>query len=233
MHQTFVDLQRAHVAIVEHRVGTDLDVIGARCGVSNNAVRLEHANGFLGLAKDLVQTGLQQVHSVFGGEGFRLVFQIASAIDVVQVVGHHQAEVGQRRVTGVKGIGRSPVQLLRDQAEILGAARFEHAHHHAVFLAHAPHDLPDRVELAELAGDVALDVLEFQFDLARVETQRSIEVVVAIHRRHFLAFGLEEALADILIPLDRVEHTDRCLRQHNAVGQYAYRLLVIVHPKLL
>ncbi len=176
---------------------------------------------------------MQQVHGVLGGEDFRLVLQVATAIDVVQVVGHHQAEVGQGRVTGMERIGGSAVQLLGNQAEILGAARFEHAHHHPVFLAHAPHDLPDRVELAELAGDVALDVLEFQFHLAGVEGQRPVEVVVAVHRRHFLALGLEEALADVVVPLDRIEDADRRLRQHNAIGQNAYRLLVIVHPKLL
>jgi hypothetical protein len=63
----------------------------------------------------------------------------------------------------MEGVGGGAVQLLGDQAEVLGAARFEHAHHHAVLAAHAPHDLPDRVELAELAGDVALDVLELGF----------------------------------------------------------------------
>ena len=41
-----------------------------------------------------------------------------------------------------------------------GAACFEHADHHPVFLAHATHDLPDRVEPAQLTGDVAFDVLE-------------------------------------------------------------------------
>jgi len=173
------------------------------------------------------------VYGILGGEDLRFVFQVAAAVDVVQVVRHHQAEVGQGRVAGVERIGRSAVQLLRDQAKIFGAARFEHAHHHPVFLAHAPHDLPDRVELAKLAGDVAFDVLELEFDLARIETQRPIEVVVAIHRRHFLALGLEKALADVLVPLHRIEHADRRLRQHNAIGQRAYRLLVIVHPKLL
>src|SRR5690606_39408728 len=85
------------------------------------------------------------------------VLQGATLGDVVEVVGEHQAEVGQGRVAGMEGIGGGAVKLLGDQAEVGGAAGLEHADHHAVLLAHAPHDLPDRVELAELAGDVALE----------------------------------------------------------------------------
>jgi hypothetical protein len=132
----------------------------------------------------------------------------------------------------MEGVGGGAVQFLGDQAEVLGAAGFEHAHHHAVLAAHAAHDLPDRVELAELAGDVALDVLELRLHRAGVERQRAIQVVVAVHGGHGLALGLEEALADVVVPFHRIEHADRRLRQHNAIGQGAYRLLVIVHPVL-
>ena len=56
----------------------------------------------------------------------------------------------------MEGVGGGAVELLRNQAEIGGTARFEHADHHAVFATHAPHDLPHRAELAELAGDVTV-----------------------------------------------------------------------------
>src|SRR5690606_40480584 len=92
--------------------------------------------------------------------------------------------------------------------EILGAARFEHADDHAVFLAHAPHNLPDRVELAELAGDVTLDVLKFQPFGSRIEGQRPAQVIVAVHRRGLLALGLEKTVANAVIPLHRIEYTN-------------------------
>lgn len=96
--QPFVDFQGAYVALVEHRVGADLDVVSARRRVGHNTVGLEHADGFLGLAEHFVQPGLQQVHSLLGGEDLRFVLQVAAAIDVVEVVGHHQAEIGQGRI---------------------------------------------------------------------------------------------------------------------------------------
>ncbi|MCY1426017.1 hypothetical protein D9M71_418250 [compost metagenome] len=148
--------------------------------------------------------------------------------DVVQVVGEHQAEVGEGRVTGVEGVGGRAVEFLGDQPEVLGAARFEHADDHAVFLAHAPHDLPDRVELAELAGDVALDVLEFLLLGGAVEGQRAAVVIGAVDLRRVLAAALEEVLADRVVPLDRVQHADRRLRLDDAVGQAANDLVVLV-----
>jgi len=91
---------------------------------------------------------------------------------------------------------------------------------------------PTGLELAEAAGDVALDVLELQLHRARIERQRPVQVVIAVYRGHCLALGLEEALANVVVPFHCVEDADRCLRQHNAIGQTAYRLLVIVHPVL-
>jgi hypothetical protein len=217
VHQPFVDFKRTHVAVVEHRIGADLDVIGTRRRVRDDAVGLKHPDGFFGLAKHLVQPRLQQVHGIFGGEGFRFVLERATVVDVVQVIGHHQPQVGQRRVARMKRIGRGAIQLLRDQPEVFGAARFEHAHHHAVFLAHAAHDLPDRVELAQLAGDVALDVLEFELHGARIEGQRPPQVIIPIHRRHLFTLGLEKALTDAVVPLHRIQHADRGLGQHDAV----------------
>jgi len=67
MHQPFMDFQRAHVALVEHRIGADLNVIRAGRRVRDNAIGLEHPDGFLGLAEHFAQAGLQQVHSVLGG----------------------------------------------------------------------------------------------------------------------------------------------------------------------
>ncbi|MCY1358650.1 hypothetical protein D9M69_451920 [compost metagenome] len=160
VHQPLVDFQGTHVALVEHRVGADLDVVGPRRGVGDDAIGLEHTDGVI--AEYRPQPALQQVHGVLGGEVLDLVLEVAAIGDVVQVVRKHQAEVGQGRVAGVEGIGGGAVELLGNQAEVRGAARLEHADHHAVFLAHAPHDLAHRVELAQVAGDVALDVLEFQ-----------------------------------------------------------------------
>ncbi|MNZ74885.1 hypothetical protein D3C78_933470 [compost metagenome] len=164
MHQAFVDFQCAYVTAVEHGISADLDVIGTRRGIGDDTVRLEHPNGVLGLVEHFVQASLEELYGLFGGEVFRFVLEIAATIDVVQIVRKHQAQVGQGRITGMERIGCRAVQLLGDQAKVFSAARFKHAHHHAVFLAHAPHDLPDRVELPQLAGDVTLDVLELEFD---------------------------------------------------------------------
>ena len=90
----------------------------------------------------------------------------------------------------MKRIGSCAIQLLGNKPEILGATGFEHAHHHAVFLAHAPHDLPDRVELTQLAGDIPLDVLELGLHRRRIKSQWPAQVIVAINCRHGLAFGL-------------------------------------------
>ncbi len=169
MHQPFVHLQGAHIAGVEHGIGTHLDVVGTGCGVGDDTVGLEHANGPFGLAEHVVQPVLEDLHRLLGGEILWLILEVTTAIDVVQVVRQHQAKVGQGRVTGVEGIRGGAVQFLGDQAEVLGTARFKHAHHHAVFAAHALHDLPDRVELAQLANDVALDALELGLDRAGVE----------------------------------------------------------------
>src|SRR3546814_3982089 len=57
-----------------------------------------------------------------------------------------------------------------------------------------------------LTGDVAFDVLEFQLHFAGIEGQWPVEVVVAVHGRHFLALGLEETLADAFVPLYCVEN---------------------------
>ena len=173
VHQAFVDLQCAHVSAVEHRVGTHLDVIGTGRSVGHDTVGLEHADGLLGLAEDLVQAPLKDRYGFLGGKVLRLVLQVAPAVDVVQIIGQHQAQVGQGRVAGMEGVGGRAIQLLGNQAEILGATGFEHAHHHAVLLAHAPHDLPDRVELTELASDVALDALELGLHRVGIERQRS------------------------------------------------------------
>ncbi|MCY1293487.1 hypothetical protein D9M70_427480 [compost metagenome] len=226
MHQPFVDFQGAHVALVEHGVGADLDVVGAGGGVGDYAVGLDYADGVV--AEHRAQPTLQHVHRVFGGQGLGLVLEVATEGDVVQVIEEHQAQVGQGRVAGVEGVGGGAVELLGDQPEVRGAARFQHAYHHAVFLAHAPHDLPHRVELAQVAGDVALDVLEFQLLLRGVEGQRPALVIRAVHLGHGLALVLEEALADAVVPFHRIQHADRRLRLDDAVGQRADGLLVVV-----
>ncbi len=198
----------AHIAGVEHGIGTHLDVVGTGCGIGDDTVGLEHANGPFSLAEHVVQPVLEDLHRLLGGEILWLILEVTTAIDVVQVVRQHQAKVGQGRVTGVESIRGGAVQLLGDQAEVLGTARFKHAHHHAVFAAHALHDLPDRVELAQLANDVALDALELGLDRAGVERQRTRLVVGTINRRRLLALGLEKALADVVVPLHRVQDPD-------------------------
>ena len=168
-----MDLQRADIAVVEHRVSADLDVVGTGRRVGDDTVRLEYTDGLFSLTEHLVQAMLEYFHGLLGGKVLRLVLQVTQAIDVVQVVGEHQAQIGQGRVTGMKSIGCGAVELLGDQPEILGAARFKHAHHHAVLLAHASHDLPDRVELAKLARNVTLDVLKLKLHRTGVKGQWS------------------------------------------------------------
>ena len=218
--------QRLDVALVETRIAADLDVIGASGRVGKDAVGLEHANGVV--AEHPGQALLQDVHRITGTEGLGLVFQVTTRSDVVEVVREHQAEVGQGRITGMKGVGGSAIQLLADQTEVLGATRLEHADDHAVFLAHAPHDLPDRVELAELTGDVALDVLEFQFLRGGIEGQRPTQVVVAIDGRRLLALGLEKAVTDAVVPLHRIEYPDGRLCFDDAVTEGADTELIVV-----
>ncbi|MNJ60885.1 hypothetical protein D3C77_566480 [compost metagenome] len=81
----------------------------------------------------------------------------------------------------MEGVRGRAVQLLGDQPEIAGAARLQHANDHAVLAAHAPHDLPDRAELAELTGDVPLDFLELALLGLGIEGQRPGVVVAAVH----------------------------------------------------
>ena len=228
VHQALVDLQRAHVALVEQGVGAHLDVVGAGRRVGDDAVGLEHADGALLLAEHGVQPRLEDRHDLLGGQGLGFVLEIAAVGDVVQVVGEHQAEVGQGRITGMEGVRGRAVEFLGDQPEVRGAARLEHADDHPVFLAHPPHDLPDRVELAQLAGDVALDVLEFLLLGAGVEGQRAAVVVAAVDLRRMLAAALEEVLADPVVPFDRIQHADRRLRLDDAIGQGADDLLIVV-----
>ena len=216
VHHALMHFQRAHVAFVEQGIAADLDVVGAGGGVGDDAVGLQHANGVV--AEHLGQAFLEDGHGVLGGEALRLVMQVAAGGDVVQVVGKHQAEVGQGRVAGMEGVRGRAVQLLRDQAEIGGAARLEHADHHAVFLAHAPHDLPDRIELAQLAGDVTLDVLEFFLLGAGIEGQRAAFVIAAVDLRQIAAIAGEEGLTDVVVPLHCIEHAHRGLRLDDAIG---------------
>ncbi|MNQ59682.1 hypothetical protein D3C85_739410 [compost metagenome] len=225
MHQAFVHCQSADVALVEQGIGADLDVVGARRRIGEDAVGLEHPHHRL-VAEHAVELALQHGHRIAGIDGLGFVLEVAAVGDVVQVGGEHHAQIGQGRVAGMEGIGRRAIQLLGDQPEIGGAARLEHADHHAVFLAHAPHDLPDRAELAELAGDVALDLLELLLLVVGIEGQRAALVVGPIHCRQLVPASLEEALADAVIPLDRIQHADRRLSLDQAVGQRTDGLVV-------
>lgn len=226
--QPLVHLQSAHVALVEQRVAADLDVVGAGRGVGDDAVGLEHANRALVLAEHPVQALLKLLHGSAGIEGLGLVLEVAAIGDLVQVVGQHQAEIGQGRVAGVEGIRSGAVELLGNQPEIRGTARLEHADDHAVFLAHAPHDLPDRAELAELAGDIPLDALKLLLFRHRIEGQGATLVIAPVHRRQLATIGGEEALAHFVVPFHRVQHADRHLRLDQPVGKAADDLLVLV-----
>ncbi len=228
MHQPFVDLQRAHVTLVEQRVAADLDVVGTGGRIGEDAVGLEDADHALAFAEHHIQTLLQQLDGLRRGEILRLVAQVTAIGNVVQVVGEHQAEVGQGWVAGMESVGRRAVELLGDHSEVRRTTRLEHADDHAVFLAHAPHDLPDRVELAELTGDVALDVLEFLLLRTGVEGQRTAFVVGAVDLGQLAALGGEERLAGRVVPLHRVQHAHRRLRLDDAVGQPAYDGLILV-----
>src|SRR5690606_23298765 len=112
--------------------------------------------------------------------------------------------------------------------ELGGAPPFDHAQHHAVFPAHATHDLADRVEGAELAGDIPLDVLEGLQAFGRVEVQRAALVVVRTDIRQFAAAILEELIANTVVPLDRVQHADGRLGLDDAVGQAADDQLILL-----
>ena len=130
----------------------------------------------------------------------------------------------------MEGIGGRAIEFLADQTEVLGAARFEHANDHAVLAAHAPHDLAHRVELAKLASDVALDILEFQLLGRRIKGQRPVGVVDAVNGGQFLAFVLEKLAADRVVPLHRIQHANRRLRVDQTVGQRAHDQLITVQP---
>src|SRR5690606_8952087 len=91
---------------------------------------------------------------------------------------------------------------------------------------HAAHDLPHRAELAQLAGDVPLDLLELALLGLGVEGQRAGVVVAAVHLRQLPATGGQEGLADGFVPLHRVEDADGRLRLDQAIRQGAYGLLI-------
>src|SRR5690606_27923084 len=109
-----------------------------------------------------------------------------------------------------------------------GAPPFDHAQHHAVFTAHAPHDLPDRIEGAELACDIPLDILEYLQALGRVKTQRATLVVIRTDIRQLAAAIAEKLITDVVIPLDGSQHPNWRLRVNNTVRQAADNQLVLL-----
>jgi len=238
VHQPLVDFQSAHVALVEQRIAADLDVVGAGRGVGEDAIGLEHADYALALAEHRIKALLQQGDRLLGVQRLGFVLQVAAIGDVVQVIGEHQPEVGERRVSGVEGIGCGAVEFLRDHAEVRRATRLEHADDHAVFATHAPHDLPDRIELAKLARDVALDILEFLLLRTGVVGQRSRLVISAVHRRQLAPAGREKCLTNTVVPLHRIEHAHRSLRIDEPIGQRTHDRLIfiesvaVIHPDL-
>src|SRR5262249_37725163 len=81
--------------------------------------------------------------------------------EVVEHVGHHVAKIGQVGIAGVKAVGGAAIKPLGNLAECPCAAVLEHPYDFAVLLAHASHNLPGGVELAELPPQVALESVEF------------------------------------------------------------------------
>src|SRR3546814_15601784 len=75
VYQAFMDFQGPNVTVVEHRIGTDLDVVGAGRRIGHDPVGLEHPDGFLGFAEDPVEAMLQQAYSVLGGQDIRFALQ--------------------------------------------------------------------------------------------------------------------------------------------------------------
>ena len=230
MHQAFVHFQGFNVALVEHRVGADLDVVRTRRGIGKNAVGLEDPNGIFGLAKHLVEALLQQVDSLFGGQRLGLIFKVAALVDVVEKVGKHQTKIGQGWISGMKGVRGGAVELLADQAKIFGTARFQHADNHAVLAAHAPHDLAHRIELTELASYVALDILKLQLLRRSIKGQRPTRVISTVDDGQLFALVLEKLTANRVVPFHRVQYSNWCLRLDQTVGQCAHNQLIIVQP---
>ena len=153
-----MDLQQANVAGREAGVGADLDTVAAGRGVGHDAVGQLHAH--LAVLEVLAQALAERVHRLAGVERLLVAAEDRLVREVVQHVRHHVAQVGQVRVAGVEAVGGAAVQPLGNLAEGARAAVAEHAHHLAVLLAHAGHDLAGAVVLAQLAAQVALDGVE-------------------------------------------------------------------------
>src|SRR5690606_28485089 len=90
-----------------------------------------------------------------------------------------------------------------------------------ILAAHATHDRADRTQVAQQAGDVALELLELALLLVGLEAERASEVVITVDRRELAALAPEECLLDGRVPLDRVEDADGALGLHEPIGKLA------------
>ena len=226
MHHPLVHSQNVQVTLVEHRIAADLDVVGTRGGISDDTVGLEHAHRLV-VRERLVHACLQNLHRVGRRDGFRVARQFGTG-NVLQRLAEHDAQVGQGRIAGVKSVRCRAIELLRDQSKILGTACLQHADDHAVFPAHTPHDLANRVEAAQLASDITLDILKNLPPFSRIKAQRTLGVIVRIDIRQRLAALLEEGVTDTVVPLDGIQHPNRRLRLDNPIRQTADDQLILL-----
>src|SRR5690606_41570183 len=89
VYPALVPLQGAHVTLVEQGIGANLDVVGTGGGIGDYAVGNDHPHRVV--AEHGGQAPLQHVHRLVRAQGLGLVGQVAARVDVVQVVGEHQA----------------------------------------------------------------------------------------------------------------------------------------------
>ena len=178
---TFVDFQQPDFPSREPRIIADLDVIAAGRRIRHDTVGQLDAHRLV--LKILLKPGRELFHGLA-----RVMNRLFPAEDrfvrqVVQDIRHHVAQIGQIRIAGMKAVRGAAVKPLGDLGKGPAATVGQQVHDFAILLAHARHDLPGTVKLAELAADVAFDEMELVKFLFRIKRERPVEVVVAGDRR--------------------------------------------------
>jgi hypothetical protein len=216
-----VRLEHAQVALAELRVLAQLDVVGAGRGVGDDAVALGHAHARRRVREDAVEPLLQQRDRLGRRDLVARAVEERALVDRAQRPVERGGEVGERGTARVEGVRGAAVEVLRDLPERRGPARLEQLDHLEILVAHAVHELADRIHAAELCRDVALDLAERGARVGRVERERRALVVGRVDARQLAELGGEERGLDVLAPLDRVEDADPLLGRHDAVGERA------------
>ena len=209
----------------EASVVADLDVVAAGGGVGDDAVRETHAHR-PGIAEIVLHSLRQCLDRFRRGQAGLLMAEDRLVRQVVEDVGHHVSEIDQVRVAGVEAVRRRAVKPLRDFGEDRRAAVRQHVDDFAVLLAHAGHDLPGRVELAQLPANIPLDDVQLVELLFWIEGEGAREVIVAGDGGQLAAALLEKGAFDLVVPLDGVENADRALGFDKAIAQAANQALV-------